>query len=162
MVQTAIKTLLLILITFLVVLFTPISANAQTDKALQPKALNHVGIYDLRRIDPSLTGAGVKFAVICRSITYIDGEPQNDYRPDIEHNCFINSRLSFHDQAELPAGISPHSTAICSILLGEDPNAFSPDIGQFYHQGAAPQAQADIFEFWHFLINNVFLSLIHI
>jgi hypothetical protein len=29
-------------------------------------------------------------------------------------------------------------------------------LGQFYYQGIAPRAQADIFEFWHFLINNVF------
>ena len=164
MVHTAIKTLLLSPIVFLVVLLIPISAtaqyqNAQAELTLQPGALNHVGIYDLRQIEPDLTGTGVKFAVISRSITYIDGDPQNDYRPDIEHNCFKNSQFSFHDQAELPAGISPHSTAICSILLGEDPNAFNPEIGYYYHQGTAPQAEADIYEFWYFLTNNVIRHL---
>jgi len=144
----------------------------QTDEMLQPQGLNFSGIYALRQLDPNLTGSGVKFAVICRSITYIDGEPQNDYRPSTKHNCFKDDQLTFHDQKEPPAGVSPHSTAICSILLGEDPNAFNPALkisedtnasnpavisaGQFYYQGTAPQAQADIYEFWHFLINNVF------
>lgn len=127
--------------------------NAET---LQPEGLEHAGIYALRQIDPNLTGAGVKFAVICRSITYIDDEPQNDYRPDIEHNSFKASSLSFYDLGQPPAAISSHSTAICSILLGEDPDAFYPQIGKFHFQGAAPQAQADIYEFWHFLTNNVF------
>ena len=130
--------------------------GAQTDKALQPQGLNHAGIYALRQIVPGLTGAGVKFAVISRSFTYINGEPQNDYRPSIGHDCFKGKQLGFHDQTELPAGISPHSTAICSILLGEDPDAFNLHLGEFYYQGTAPQAQADIYEFWHFLINNVF------
>lgn len=127
-----------------------------TNETLQPQGLNYTGIYALRQLDPNLTGSGVKFAVICRSITYIDGEPQNDYRPSIEHNCFEDKQLNFSDRAELPAGISPHSTATCSILLGEDPNAFNPHIGQFHYQGAVPQAQADSYEFWHFLTNNIF------
>jgi len=127
-----------------------------TDKALQPKGLNHAGIYALRRLDPSLTGSGVDIAVICRSITYIDGEPQNDYRPSTGHNCFKGKRFGFHDQGELPAGISPHSTAICSILFGEDREGFNPQLGQFHYQGTAPAAKADIYEFWYFLINNVF------
>jgi hypothetical protein len=29
-------------------------------------------------------------------------------------------------------------------------------LGKFYYQGAIPHAQADIYEFWHFVINNVF------
>jgi len=163
MVQTVKKTLVLSLIACLAALLIPISAIAeseepQADKTLQPQGLNHAGIYALRQIDPYLTGAGVKFAIICRSITYIDGEPQNDYRPSIEHNCFKTTRFTFHDDAELPAGISPHSTAICSILLGEDPGAFNPYLGPFYYQGTAPQGQADIYELVHFLINNVFPS----
>ena len=128
----------------------------QTDKTLQPQALNRAGIYALRQTDPNLTGSGVKFAVVCRSITYIDGEPQNDYRPSVGHNCLADKQLRFNDQAELPAGISPHSTAICSILVGEDADGFNQQLGQFAYQGTAPQGQADIYEFWHFLINNVF------
>ena len=132
------------------------STEPQADKMLQPQGLNHAGVYALRQINPNLTGAGVKFAVICRSVTYINGEPQNDYRPSIEHNCLKTKQFSFHDQGELPAGISPHSTAICSILFGEDPGASNQHLGQFYYQGTTPQAQADIYEFWHFVINNVF------
>jgi hypothetical protein len=134
------------------------------DETLQPQGLNVSGIYAIRQLDPNLTGAGIKFAVICRSNTYIDGEPQNDYRPSIEHSCFKwrkpspsgDKQLKFRDQGELAAGTSPHSTAVCSILLGEDPNASNPQLGQFHYQGAAPQAQADNYEFWYFLTNNIF------
>jgi hypothetical protein len=142
----------------------PVPSIVEGEETLQPQGLNVSGIYALRQLDPNLTGSGVKFAVICRSNTYIDGEPQNDYRPSIEHNCFKwrkpspsgDKQLKFSDQAELPAGISPHSTAICSILLGEDPNASNPQLGRFHYQGAAPQAWADSYEFWYFLTNNIF------
>ena len=161
MVESAKKTLVLGLMACVAAMLAPMSTIARAEsqpieKILQPQALNHAGIYELRQTDPNLTGSGVTFAVVCRSITYIDGEPQNDYRPSTKHNCLKGEQLSFHDQAELPASISPHSTAICSILLGEDPNASNPQLGQFYYQGTAPKAQADIYEFWHFLINNVF------
>jgi len=126
---------------------------------LQPQGLDYAGIYSLRQADPSLTGAGIKFAVVCRSITYVNGEPQNDYQPDVRHQCFRPGQISFYDQNDIPTGISPHSTAVCSILLGEDPNAFNQRLGRFYYQGATPKADADVYEFWHFLINNVFLGL---
>ncbi len=129
--------------------------NPAIENVLQPQGLNHTGIYALREIDPTLTGAGVRFALVCRSFTYIDETPQNDYQPDISHNCFRANRLTFHDRSALPAGISPHSTAVYSILLGEDPRAFHPAIGSFYYQGAAPQAEADVYEFRHFLTDNV-------
>jgi hypothetical protein len=147
------KTLILALITCL----APITAIAAPgDKTIQPQGLNLAGIYALRQIDPGLTGAGVKFAVISRSITYIDGEPQNNYRPNISHNCFKGVPFGFHDEGQLSAGISPHSTAVCSILLGEDPYASNPNLGQFYYQGVAPAATVDVYEFWHFIVNNVF------
>jgi hypothetical protein len=158
------KTLLLSLIATLAVLFSSANIAAGADDSqgnniLQPQGLEHTGVYALRELDPNLTGAGVKFAVISRSYTYIDDEPQNDYRPDISHNCFKMNLFGFKDQAKLPAGISPHSTAICSILFGEDPGAFHPEIGQFYYEGATPRAQADIYEFWHFVLNNVFTQI---
>lgn len=128
----------------------------EADKVLQPQGLNHVGVYALRRIEPALTGSGVRFAVICRSITYLNGEPQNDYRPSVAHECFRAEQLTFHDLGQLPAGVSLHSTAICSILLGEDPDAFNLHLGPFHYQGVAPASKADIYEFWYFLINNVF------
>jgi len=158
--KTIKKTLLLSLIATLAVLFSSADIAAAADDSqnsnnLQPQGLERTGVYALREMDPTLTGVGVKFAVISRSYTYIDGEPQNDYRPDISHNCFQMSPFGFKDQGKLPAGISPHSTAICSILFGEDPDVFHPDIGQFFYEGAVPRAQADIFEFWHFVRNNV-------
>ncbi len=134
------------------------AAQAQSpdnSKILQPKGLESTGIYALRQIEPDLMGEGVKFAVVCRSFTYIDNEPQNDYRPAIGHNCFSTRQFLFYDQPELRPGISPHSTAVCSILFGEDPNAYNPYAGQFYYQGTLPQAQASIYEFNYFLFNNV-------
>jgi hypothetical protein len=157
MAQSGKKILGLYLIAYMAAMLAAGSAVAKaSDEMLQPQGLNVSGIYALRQLDPNLTGAGIKFAVICRSNTYIDGVPQNDYRPGIEHSCFKDKHLKFIDQAELAAGTSPHSTAICSILLGEDPNASNPQLGQFHYQGAAPQAQADNYEFWYFLTNNIF------
>ena len=130
--------------------------NVQPIITLQPQGLNHSGVYGLRLLEPHLTGSGVKFAVICRSITYIEGEPQNDYQPSFGHNCFKGKRLGFYDSAKWMVGTSPHSTAICSLLVGEDANAYNHELGRFYYQGTAPGAAADIYEFWHFLTNNVF------
>jgi len=160
MVQS-VKRLLCFLTAFAVLLLAYTGAVAaaeglETPVSLQPQGLNHGGVYALRQLDSTLTGTGVTIDVICRSITYIEGEPQNDYRPNVEHNCFGSKQFGFHDGAEPQAGISPHSTAICSILFGQDANAFNPDIGQFYYQGTAPGAEANIYEFWHFLTNNVF------
>ncbi|MHC4482067.1 MAG: S8 family serine peptidase [Planctomycetota bacterium] len=164
MVQSPKKMLVPGLVTCVVVLFayTGAAAGAEglsPDKILQPLGLNHAGVYLLRELEPSLTGSGVKYAVVCRSMTYIDGEPQDDYQPSLGHNCFEGKQFSFYDQAELGAGVSPHSTAICSILLGEDQNGFNPELGRLHYQGATPKAEADIYEFWHFLINNVFPGL---
>ncbi len=130
-------------------------AGAETSQS-QPQGLDYCGLYALRQAQPGLTGAGVKFGVISRSFTYVDGEPQNDYRPNIEHNCFKAGQFEFNDGGQLAAGISPHSTAICSILFGSDSNAHNRNLGQFSYQGAVPEAQAQVYEFWHFLINNVF------
>ena len=129
-----------------------------SDKLVHPQAAGCAGVYALRQIEPALTGAGAKIALLCRSITYVDGEPQNDYRPAMEHNCFAGKKIKFHDQGNAPAGISPHSTAISSILLGEHANAFSPELGTFGYEGVAPGAELDVYEFWHFLSNNVFTA----
>lgn len=129
--------------------------DSSEELMFQPQAFDATGIFDLKNIDPSLTGAGVKYAVICRSFTYINKTPQNDYRPVINHNCFLSTQFNFHQDDKLPWGISPHATAICSILFGEDPYAYNPLTGPFYYQGVVPQAKADIYEFWHFVTNNI-------
>jgi len=156
MVHSAKKMVLIGVMACVTTLCAVVTEGQSAEKAVGPEGLNYAGIYALRQGQPSLTGSGVKFAVVCRSITYVDGEPQNDYRPSTEHNCFKDKQFSFHDGGQIPAGISPHSTAICSILLGSDANAFDSRPVQFQYQGVAPAAEAEVYEFWHFLINNVF------
>ena len=90
---------------------------------LQPGALGFAGTYALRSYEPQLTGRGVTFALICRSLTYEDNEPQNDYQLNIAHSCFADSNVSFAGTVSLDAGISEHATAIGAILTGSDPNA---------------------------------------
>ncbi len=164
MVQTRKKKLVLSLAACLAAWLTSAGAAAggealASDNTLQPQGLNHVGIYALRRLEPGLTGAGVKFGVVCRSFTYVKGEPQNDYRPNVTHQCLNAEQFSFHDLGVIVPGISPHSTAICSLLFGEDPDAFNLHLGPFYYQGVVPAAKAKIYEFWHFLFNNVSAQL---
>ncbi|UCG46426.1 MAG: S8 family serine peptidase [Phycisphaerales bacterium] len=159
------QTLILALAAWAAALVPPAGAPALAEPLdpptiLHPQALDFCGIYALRQIDPNLTGAGAALAVVCRSFTYIDNAiPGNDYRPNIAHNCFKNTTFTFYDQDPSSAGISPHSTAICSLLFGHDPAASSSDpeldLGQFRYQGIAPQARPEVYEFWHFLINNV-------
>jgi hypothetical protein len=158
------KTLFRGLIAFLAVMLIAAGVRAEEQglgagEMLQPRGLNNVGIYTLREVAPELTGSGVRYAVICRSISYIDCVPQNDYQPNIGHKCFGTVQFKFHDQGNPPPGISPHSTAVCSILFGEDPDMSDPQLGRFYYQGVVPQAQASIYEFQHFLTNNVLYNL---
>lgn len=135
----------------LLVLAVPITAAAERKPAVQPEGLSFAGIGALKEAAGDLTGTTVKFAVICRSLTYVNGQPQNDYAPNTAHNCFKNRRFSFNDDGLMPAETSFHSTAICAILFGEDKNAFSADLGPFWYKGVVPEAEAEIYEFWHFL-----------
>lgn len=140
------------------------SPSPSADRILQPQALNYCGIYELALTEPNLTGSGVKFAVLCRSTTYADGEPQNDYRPDTTNSCFSKSNFSFHDYQSASAGISPHSTAVCSILFGSDGLGYNSSTGlgynsstgPFEYRSIVPSAKADIYEFWYFLTNYVY------
>ncbi|MCK5641775.1 MAG: S8 family serine peptidase, partial [Gammaproteobacteria bacterium] len=121
---------------------------------LQPAALEYTGTYALREIDPNLTGRGVRIAAVCRSLTYIGKQPQNDYRLNTAHDCFLDSSVSFvHGPG---SGISSHSTAIGSILVGLDPNGFHPDAGTFWYEGASPEADLDVYEFWRFVSSYIF------
>jgi hypothetical protein len=163
MVQSVTRVLLLGLAAWVVGLLTQTSAVAAGDEGaalmLQPQGLNRAGVYAVRELEPGLRGSGVKFAVICRSMSYVDSEPQNDYQPNTNHNCLKGREFGFHDQEELAPGSSAHSTAVCSILFGEEENAFGAELGSFHYQGVAPDAEADVYEFWHFVINNVFQGL---
>jgi len=136
-----------------------VSAAEQGPIIFQPAALEYTGTYELRQMDPNLTGLDVTIAAVCRSLTYANGRPQNDYRPKIEHKCLKGREIAFHDSRQSPAGFSPHSTAIGSILVGRDPNGYQPLLGNFYYQGAAPQADLDVYEFRTFVVDNVFTRI---
>lgn len=123
---------------------------------VQPEGFDCIGINLLRQQEPNLTGQDTIVALVCRSVTYIDGKPQNDYRPDPAHRCFENTNFTLYNDKEPSVGISEHSTAICSILFGKDSDYLEPTIETFDYQGLTCDANAQVFEFWYFLKNQVF------
>ena len=133
------------------------AGDSETDQLpLQPAALDYTGIYSLRESDSDLAGSGVTIAAVCRSLTYLDGTPLNDYRLNMLHQCFSDSDVGFVDGLGPDPGISEHSTAIGAILVGRDPNGYHPQLDRFRYEGAVPQAQLDVYEFWRFVVNHVF------
>ena len=137
------------------ILVVSLSAAADDSTRLQPLALNHAGLYALRHTAPNLTGKAVNVALVCRSMTYINETPLNDYRPDFAHRCLRNTPATFHDSGDPLPGISPHDTAIASILFGRDPNASAPGLGEFSYEGVAPDALAQVYQFNYFVSSNV-------
>ncbi|MCE5341584.1 MAG: S8 family serine peptidase [Planctomycetaceae bacterium] len=119
-------------------------------------AIDIAGINKVTAIDANLTGSGVSIGLVCRSNTYEDSFPQNDYRPDITHKCLQNSKINFYDDQYIAGANSNHSTQIASILVGSDSNAFYPALGNFSYKSAAPAAQLKVYEFWYFITENVF------
>ncbi len=122
--------------------------------AAQPACFNKTGIDNLKV--QGLSGKGIEIGILCRSETYIDGKPQNDYRPDRSHNSLKTSRLKFADDGLSFAGVSDHATAIASIFVGRDTAATAENIGAFAYEGVCPDATLENFEFWHFLKKYVF------
>ncbi len=135
---------------FAIILAVPHLAHAS--------AFDTIKVTNLKNQFPDLDGNNVKIAIISRSLTYNQGQPLNNYQPFADHNCFKSATLNYHDSNNLPAKISSHSTAICSILLGQDPNVSDTYLGRFQYQGIAPKAHADIYEFWHFLTEYVYTN----
>lgn len=134
-------------------------AVGDTAELYQPTSLYYSGTYQLRENDPTLTGAGTRIATICRSFTYLDDQPQNDYRINVTHNCLTNSNIVFagDDDPQFTAeDISSHATAIGGILAGSDPNGFHPDLGNFHYEGAAPEADLTVYEFQSFLSDYIY------
>lgn len=128
------------------------AAHGQDVSASQPQALKWAGVQSLRQSDPNLTGAGVRFGVVCRSFTYdANGEPQNDYQPNTKHACFQNAGLDFHSSLAKAPGTSSHATAICSILFGQDSDGTASSLDTFQYQGVVPGSEGHIYEFWHFV-----------
>ncbi|MBE0536985.1 MAG: S8 family serine peptidase [Phycisphaerae bacterium] len=136
------------------------SSLGQTEPGvlLQPAALDWTGTYSLRRTEPALTGKEVTIAAVCRSLTYLAGKPQDDYRLNIDHACFGSRDIHFADGLDASGGVSFHSTAIGGILVGSDAYGFHPYTGPFYYQGAAPGARVDVYEFWRFISLYVYGS----
>lgn len=122
----------------------------------EPAALNYTHSRDLSVEDPNLTGRGVLIAAVCRSMTYLNGIAQNDYRINISHNSLYRSDVAFADGTDGRFGISSHATAIAGILIGQDDNAQYPPIGAFQYRGVCPEASLDIYEFWRFATMHLF------
>lgn len=140
-------------ITFLILM---ICASSALSLDVQPGAFDAAGIYKLAAVDPNLTGRGVNIAIVCRSDTYIDSVPQNDYKPDISLKCFQNSDANFYDDLMVDSGVSKHTTQIASILTGADANAFHPEVGEFSYTSVVPNAHLNVYEFWYFISDYVF------
>lgn len=118
---------------------------------LQPEALDFCGVRALQDGDPNLTGRGVALAAVCRSATYENGRPQDDYHFNMTHQALAGGDVVFPDGTDGLSGVSAHSTAIGGVLLGYDPVAGHPDLGPFFYKGACPEASIDVYEFWRFL-----------
>lgn len=128
-----------------------LSAVAHSFGTVEPLGLDYAGIYRLRQLEPALDGKGVTIASVCRSVTYVDGKPQNDYLFNIDHNCFYDNNIEFVDGTYFAKGVSKHATYIGGILSGYDPKAFCTEIGDFAYEGAAYRAEIDVYEFWRFV-----------
>ena len=144
----------------LYLLCAPIQAWAIGDisegSILQPAAFYHTGTYALRDSDPNLTKQGITIAMVCRSQTYIDSKPQDDYLLNTSHECFTDRKITFIDNITAAAGISAHATAIGGILSGLSYQGSYPGLGEFEYEGAAPDADVDVYEFWRFVSGYVF------
>jgi hypothetical protein len=132
------------------------TAMAQNGAVLQPQALNWAGITALRSLDSSLTGTGVRLGLVCRSFTCTEDEPQYDYLPNTSHGCFQNAKLHFNDDSKATASVSPHETAVCSILFGEESVGIASNLPPFTYQGAIPAAEGEVYELRHFVTQYVF------
>ncbi|MCD4831570.1 MAG: S8 family serine peptidase [Anaerohalosphaeraceae bacterium] len=126
--------------------------------SVEPGSLNFAGVYGIAESYPEITGRGVSIGAVCRSVTYSDNLPQNDFHADTSHKCMadVRGKVDFYQPVLPVPQISQHSTAIASILIGYDPNAFFAPIGNFEYEGACPDADLDIYEFWHFVSEYVF------
>jgi len=139
---------------FCVVAFACLVVTASADNALpiEPTALDFTNTRALWKTDPNLTGKGILIGTICRSITYINDKPQNDYRFNMNHNSLYDADVLFMDGTDGRFGISEHATSIAGVLLGLDENATHPDAGTFNYRGTCPDVSVNVYEFEHFSI----------
>jgi len=128
---------------------------AQTAPDRHGGALDRIGVYALRDGEPGLDGAGVRIAAVCRSATYLAGQPQDDYQPDTTHPCLVDAGIVFEDPLAALHGASAHATTVAAILVGRDPAAIDPQGAVGLYEGAAPAAALHVHEFWRFVRNHV-------
>lgn len=126
------------------------SALAEITLATEPSALVYTGHHLLRQTDPNLTGQETLIGTICRSLTYINGNPQDDYRFNMNHECLADADVVFMDGTDGGFGLSDHATSIAGILLGMDPQATYSDLDTFRYQGVCPDAWINAYEFTDF------------
>ena len=126
-------------------------ASADNVSPIEPIALDFTNTRSLWNTDPNLTGKGVLIGAICRSITYINDKPQDDYRFNMSHNSLYDADVSFADGTDGRFGISEHATSIAGVLLGLDENATYPDGGTFNYRGTCPDASVNAYEFNSYL-----------
>lgn len=126
---------------------------------MQPASLAFCGIRQIQEAEPNLTGQDVQVAAVCRSMTYLNGLPQDDYRFNMSHRCLKGSGVDFPDGSHGYYGLSSHATAIGGILVGLDPAGSNPDTGNFFYKGICPDASVDVYEFWRFISLTVFGGL---
>ena len=139
---------------FVSVLISFVSAEGLS--SVEPAALETIGLRKVVEQDPNLTGLGIRIAAICRSMTYLDGVPQGDYRFPMNHPALSGADVVFEDGSDGKTGVSSHAAAIGGILLGLDPHGFNPQTGPFYYIGACPDATVEAVEFWRFVSLYVF------
>jgi hypothetical protein len=125
-------------------------ASAEDASPIEPAALDFTNTRSLWKADPNLTGKDILIGTICRSMTYVNSEPQNDYRFNMNHDSLYDGDVSFSDGTDGRFGISEHATSIAGVLLGLDENATHPDIGTFNYRGTCPDASINVYEFEQF------------
>jgi hypothetical protein len=127
------------------------AASANNAVPMEPAALDFANVRSLWEIDPNLTGKGISIGAICRSMTYINDKPQNDFRFNMNHNSLYDADVSFSDGTDGRFGISEHATSIAGIMLGLEDNATHPDRGIFNYRGTSPDASVNVYEFNSYL-----------
>lgn len=116
---------------------------------LQPKALSYTKTHQLQQTQ-ALDGTSATITSVCRSMTYVNDKPQNDYLWNTAHNAFTTADITLSNGL---GDVSTHATSIGGILIGNDKTATHPDYGDFHYLGAAPAATVNISEFWRFISN---------
>lgn len=132
------------------------SEESLPKSSLQPASLAYCGVRDLQENEPNLTGSGVAIAAVCRSMMYVNGLPQDDYRFNMAHASLRGGRVFFEDGSDGFYGLSPHETAVGGLLIGLDFQGNHPLTGPFVYKGVCPEATVEVFEFWRFVSLTVF------